>query len=58
VAYVAVRGYLTQFADPIEVTPWPFAACLALTLVVATLAVGGQTWRAATPPPARALRNE
>lgn len=57
-AYVAARGYLTQFADPIAVTPWPFAGCLALTLAIATLAVGGQTWRAATPPPARALRSE
>lgn len=58
VAYLAARGYLLQFADPIEVTPWPFVACLALTLVVAAFAVGGQTWRAATPPPARALRSE
>ena len=57
-AYLAARGYLMQFADPIEVTPWPFVACLALTLVVAAFAVGGQTWRAATPPPARALRSE
>jgi hypothetical protein len=28
------------------------------TLAIALLAVGGQTWRAARPPPADALRTE
>jgi putative ABC transport system permease protein len=58
VAYLAARGYLTQFVDPIAVTPWPFLACLLFALAIALLAVGGQTWRAARPPPANALRSE
>ncbi len=58
VAYVAARAYLTQFVDPIALTAWPFVACLLFTLAIAVLAVGGQTWRAARPPPAGALRME
>ena len=58
VAYLAARAYLTQFVDPIDLTAWPFVACLLFTLWIAVLAVGGQTWRAARPPPAGALRTE
>jgi len=58
VAYIAASAYLTQFVDPIAITPWPFLACLAFTLAIVLFAVGGQTWRAATPPPAGALRAE
>jgi putative ABC transport system permease protein len=58
VAYLAARAYLTQFVDPIDLTAWPFVACLLFTLGIAVLAVGGQTWRAARPPPAGALRTE
>ena len=58
VAYLAARAYLTQFVDPIALTAWPFVACLLFTLAIAVFAVGGQTWRAARPPPASALRTE
>ncbi len=58
VAYFVASAYLTQFADPIALTAWPFLACLLFTLAIALFAVGGQTWRAARPPPAGALRTE
>jgi putative ABC transport system permease protein len=58
VAYLVARAYLTQFVDPIAVSAWPFFACLLFTLAIALVAVGGQTWRAARPPPAGALRTE
>jgi putative ABC transport system permease protein len=58
IAYLAARAYLTQFADPIALTAWPFIACLLFTLAIAVFAVGAQTLRAARPPPAGALRTE
>jgi putative ABC transport system permease protein len=52
------RLYLNQFAKPIAVTLLPFALSLALTVAVAWLAVGSQTWRAARLRPVDVLRNE
>jgi putative ABC transport system permease protein len=52
------RLYLNQFAKPIAVTFLPFAVSLAVTVVVACLAVGSQTWRAARLRPVDVLRNE
>jgi putative ABC transport system permease protein len=56
--YFAARAYLNQFSGSIELTPWPFVASLAVTLVIASLAVVSQTLRAARTRPAEALRNE
>lgn len=57
-AYLAARAYLRTFIDPIELTPLPFVGSLALTLLIAWAAVGGQTLRAARTSPARVLRHE
>ncbi len=57
-AYIAARAYLGVFLNPIPITPWPFAACLAATLAIAWLAVGSQTWLAARSRPADVLRDE
>jgi putative ABC transport system permease protein len=56
--YFAARAYLNQFADSIELTPWPFVLSVAITLGIAWLAVLGQTLRAARTTPAEVLRNE
>ena len=56
--YFAARAYLNQFSGSIDLTPWPFVASLVVTLVIASLAVVGQTLRAARTRPAEALRNE
>ncbi|HET8697683.1 MAG TPA: ABC transporter permease, partial [Gammaproteobacteria bacterium] len=45
-AYLAARAYLDVFVDPMPLTPWPFAVGLAVSLIVAWVAVGGQSWRA------------
>jgi putative ABC transport system permease protein len=54
----AAHLYLNQFAKPIPVTFLPFAVSLAVTVAIAWLAVGSQTWRAARLRPADVLRNE
>jgi putative ABC transport system permease protein len=56
--YFGARAYLRQFFEPIPLTPLPFVAALLITLAIAWLAVGGQTWRAAQRKPAAVLRRE
>jgi putative ABC transport system permease protein len=55
--YLAVQTYLANFLDRVSLGPWPFALSLLITLAVAWIAVGGQTWRAASIRPARVLRD-
>lgn len=57
-AYVAIRAYLEVFIDPIALTPWPFVIALVVSLSIAWIAVGGQTWRAAKSAPAQVMRYE
>jgi putative ABC transport system permease protein len=57
-AYIAARAYLDVFIRPIELTWLPFAACFGATVLVALLAVGSQTLRAARTEPAQVLRHE
>jgi putative ABC transport system permease protein len=57
-AYIAARQYLDQFQAPIPLTPLPFALSLAITLLIAWLAVGTQTLHAARARPADVLRYE
>ncbi|HUL83142.1 MAG TPA: FtsX-like permease family protein [Gammaproteobacteria bacterium] len=56
--YFAARKYLSQFAQSIPITPWPFLLSVAITIAIAWLAVVGQTLRAARTTPAEVLRNE
>ena len=56
--YIAARLYLNQFSHSIDITPWPFALSVAITIAIAWLAVVGQTVRAARTTPAEVLRNE
>jgi putative ABC transport system permease protein len=58
IAYVAARAYLAPFIYPIQITPFPFVACLVTTVVVSWGVVAGQTWRAASQKPADILRAE
>jgi len=55
---VGARLYLKQFLNPIPITPLPFVASLVVTVAIAWLAVGSQTWRAARLKPADVLRHE
>ena len=57
-AFVFGRAYLSVFDQPVAMTPWPFVACLAFTLVLACATVGHQTWRAASVRPSDVLRSE
>ena len=57
-AYIAARAYLDTFQAPIRLTPLPFLLSLAITLVIAWLAVGSQTLRASRARPAEVLRYE
>ena len=62
--YLAARAYLNQFPESIPLTwsnplsLWPFAAAVVITGAVASLAVAGQTRRAARTTPAEVLRHE
>jgi putative ABC transport system permease protein len=56
--YIAARAYLDTFQAPIPITPLPFVLSLAITLLIAWLAVGSQTLRAARARPAEVLRYE
>jgi putative ABC transport system permease protein len=55
---VGARLYLKQFLNPIPITLLPFVASLVVTVSIAWLAVGSQTWRAARLRPADVLRHE
>jgi putative ABC transport system permease protein len=57
-AYIVARKYLDTFQAPIPLTPLPFVLSLAITLLIAWLAVGSQTLRAARARPAEVLRYE
>jgi putative ABC transport system permease protein len=56
--YFAARAYLNQFSQSIDLTVWPFVGSVAITLVIAWLAVVSQTLRAARTAPAEVLRHE
>ena len=56
--YFAARAYLNQFPESVPITPWPFVASVAITILIAWLAVAGQTLRAARTTPAEVLRQE
>jgi putative ABC transport system permease protein len=56
--YLAARTYLNRFGEAIPLTLWPFVLSAAITLAIASLAVLGQTVRAARTTPAEVLRNE
>ncbi|MET0984783.1 MAG: FtsX-like permease family protein [Steroidobacteraceae bacterium] len=58
VAFVAAQVYLSLFSNRIALTPVPFVLSLAITLLIAWIAVGVQAWRAARVLPARVLRYE
>jgi putative ABC transport system permease protein len=57
-AFLAGRMYLNLFVQRAPMSPWPFAASLAITLCIAWLVVGGQAIRAAAVKPARVLYQE
>ena len=57
-AFLAAQMYLRLFAERIELTAVPFVTGLAITLVVAWLAVGSRAYRAARVKPAEVLRYE
>ena len=56
--FFGARVYVRQFLQPIALTPVPFVASLLVTLAIAWLAVGVQTWRTARRSPAAVLRHE
>ena len=54
-AYLIGRAYLNQFVERTELTPWPFALSLLVTVGVAWAAVAVQALRAASVKPANVL---
>lgn len=57
-AWVALRKWLAGFDDPIALSPLYFLAASLLALLIATLTVSFQSFRAARATPAWALRHE
>jgi putative ABC transport system permease protein len=58
VGFFAVQVYLSLFSTRVDLTIAPFVLSLAVTLLIAWFAVGGQAWRAARVQPAQVLRYE
>jgi putative ABC transport system permease protein len=57
-AYWAANKYLQSFAYRAELSWWVFAVSGGVAVVIAFLAVAGQSWRAACQNPINALRSE
>jgi putative ABC transport system permease protein len=57
-AFVAMSGYLSLFAQRTTLSVVPFALALLLTVLIAWIAVGAQSTRAARLSPATVLRSE
>ena len=57
-AVVVMLGYLSLFTVKVPLSPLPFALSLAITVLIAWAAVGGQAIRAARVKPATVLRYE
>ncbi len=57
-AYFVLDKWLNNFAYRIDLTPFPFIISGLLALVVASITVAGQTWKAAGKNPVDSLRNE
>ena len=57
-AYLAANAYLNVFIHRIALSAAPFAASLAITVLIAWAAVGTQAFRAARVRPAAVLRYE
>jgi len=57
-AYVAARAYVNLFVERMPITPWPFLATLAATLLLAWLVIGARVVRASRVSPTVALRHE
>jgi putative ABC transport system permease protein len=57
-AYIAAQKYLSTFEQRIEITISPFLLGLVFTLLISSLAIGRQAWRAARLNPADVLRHE
>lgn len=57
-AFGAASLYLDRFIYPIDLTPAPFVASFAATVLIACVVVAGQAWRAAASNPASVLRLE
>jgi len=55
-AFIGVQAYLRVFLHRVPITPAPFLLSLAITLLIAWIAVMGQTWRASRVTPSRVLR--
>lgn len=57
-AYLAMKAYLSIFAQRVELSLTPFLLSLVITLCIAWLAIAAQTTRAARVNPATVLRYE
>lgn len=57
-AYIAARNYVNLFVERMSITPLPFVATLAATLLLAWLVIGARVVRAARVNPTVALRHE
>jgi ABC-type antimicrobial peptide transport system permease subunit len=58
VGWYMMRGWLQNFAYKIDLGWWPFALAGGLSVVIALLTVGYQTFRVAAANPVASLRNE
>lgn len=57
-AWVAMNGWLSEFAYRIDLSAWIFLSGIGITLFIALLTVGYRSLRAATANPVKSLRYE
>ncbi|USQ93946.1 ABC transporter permease [Caulobacter sp. RL271] len=57
-AYWALRQWLSQFDDPVGVSPWIFLAGAGGAVIIGLATVAGLGWSAASTSPGEALRQE
>jgi len=58
IAWMAARAYLSGFQETVPLTPTPWLIALITTLLLGSLAVGGQAVRAASLSPTLVLRHD
>ncbi|MEM9329287.1 MAG: FtsX-like permease family protein [Bacteroidota bacterium] len=58
IAYLFMQEWLAQFAYPVDLSGWIFVIASVTALIIASLTVSSQAWKAASVNPAKCLKSE
>ncbi|MEM9328456.1 MAG: hypothetical protein AAGA85_22500, partial [Bacteroidota bacterium] len=58
IAYLFMQEWLAQFAYPVDLSGWIFVIASLTALIIASLTVSSQAWKAASVNPAKCLKSE